>query len=57
VHVPAWLPDGTARVSYRGAAWQVRLAAGKPALGGEHVIVALHGSELVLAPLAGPQRP
>ena len=52
VHVPAWLPDGTARASYRGAAWQVRLAAGKPALGGDHVIVALHGSELLLAPLA-----
>jgi membrane protein implicated in regulation of membrane protease activity len=57
VHVPAWLPDGTARVSYRGAAWQVRLAAGKPAQGGEHVIVALHGSELLLAPLSGAASP
>ncbi len=54
VHVPAWQPDGTARVSYRGASWQVRLAAGKPAQGGDHVIVAVHGSELMLAPLVGP---
>ncbi len=50
VHVPAWSPDGTARVSYRGASWQVRLAAGHPAHGGDHVIVAVHGSELMLAP-------
>jgi membrane protein implicated in regulation of membrane protease activity len=44
--VPAWQPDGSARVSYRGAMWQVRHAgAGAPAAG-EHVIVAVHGHEL-----------
>ncbi len=55
VHVPAWQPDGTARVSYRGAQWQVRLAPGAAMATGDHTIVALRGTELVLAPLAaGP---
>ncbi len=50
VHVPAWLPDGTARVAYRGAQWQVRLAPGATAASGDHTIVAVHGTELLLAP-------
>ncbi|MDP1901948.1 MAG: NfeD family protein [Rubrivivax sp.] len=50
VHVPAWAADGSARVQYRGATWSVRFAhAGAPAPG-EHVIVAMHGSELRVAP-------
>lgn len=54
VHVDAWAEDGSARVRYRGAAWSVRLAhAGAPAPG-EHVIVALEGSELRLAPIRKP---
>ena len=51
VQVPEWAGDGTARVQYRGAAWSVRLAEGAPTAPGPHVIVAVHGSELRVAPL------
>ena len=60
VQVPAWNADGSARVQYRGAPWSVRLAqtgmgvgmnVGKP---GPHVIVAVRGSELQVAPSAAP---
>ena len=51
VQVPEWAGDGTARVHYRGAAWSVRLADGATAAPGPHVIVAVHGSELRVAPL------
>jgi membrane protein implicated in regulation of membrane protease activity len=51
VDVPEWAGDGTARVHYRGAAWSVRLAEGAPTAPGPHVIVAVHGSELRVAPL------
>ena len=48
VNVPAWEADGTARVPYRGAIWSARHSgAGTPAPG-EHVIVAVNGSELLL---------
>ena len=52
LQVPAWQADGTARVAYRGASWQVRLAPNQPSTTGEHTIVAVHGSELLLAPVA-----
>ena len=55
VHVPAWLADGTARVAYRGAQWQVRLAPHHPATPGDHTIMALNGAELLLAPIAPNQ--
>ena len=51
VQVPAWSADGTARVQYRGASWAVRLADNGPAMPGTHTIVALHGSELLVAPV------
>jgi membrane protein implicated in regulation of membrane protease activity len=54
VQVAAWGADGTARVHYRGAAWSVRLAAGSVAAPGSHVIVAVQGSELRVAPAARP---
>jgi membrane protein implicated in regulation of membrane protease activity len=54
VQVTEWQPDGTARVHYRGAAWSVRLARGGPPLPGAHVIVAVQGSELHVAPAAPP---
>ena len=51
LQVPAWSGDGTARVQYRGASWAVRFAGqGQPAPG-EHVIVALNGNELRVAPV------
>jgi membrane protein implicated in regulation of membrane protease activity len=48
VHVPAWEPDGTARVPYRGATWSVRHSGAEAPSPGDHVIVAVHGSELML---------
>ena len=50
LHVPAWADDGSARVPYRGATWTVRLAHGGPPRPGPHVIVAVQGSELHVAP-------
>jgi membrane protein implicated in regulation of membrane protease activity len=49
VHVDAWAEDGTARASYRGASWAVRWAGEGAAVPGEHVIVAIQGSELRVA--------
>ena len=52
LRVDAWGADGTARVPYRGAAWSVRFdGPGTPAPG-EHVIVAVHGTQLRVAPAA-----
>ena len=60
VQVPAWDADGSARVQYRGAAWSVRLSQTGLGMGtgmgvgigrpGPHVIVAIRGSELQVAP-------
>jgi membrane protein implicated in regulation of membrane protease activity len=52
VHVPAWAPDRTARVPYRGSQWTARLQPGAPAEAGEHVVKAVEGNWLVLAPLS-----
>jgi membrane protein implicated in regulation of membrane protease activity len=53
VQVDAWGSDRHARVHYRGAAWSARFAgAGAPAPG-EHVIVAVEGSQLVLDRIPG----
>ena len=54
VHVPAWSAEGTARVQYRGATWSVRLATGSVAAPGSHIILAVQGSELRVAPAAQP---
>ena len=50
VQVSAWAPDGSARVQYRGASWAVRYAGSGVPASGEHVIVALNGNELRVAP-------
>jgi membrane protein implicated in regulation of membrane protease activity len=50
VHVAAWSATGTARVSYRGSTWSARLQPGAPAASGEHVVAAVEGNWLVLAP-------
>lgn len=50
LHVAAWDAEGTARVPYRGAQWAVRYAGDGPPAPGEHVIVALDGNELRVAP-------
>lgn len=50
VRVDTWGADRNARVQYRGASWEVRYAgSGEPAPG-EHVIVAVHGNRLDIAP-------
>ena len=54
VQVPAWNADGSARVQYRGAPWSVRLLQPGTPAPGPHVIVAVRGSELQLAPTAAP---
>ena len=51
VHVAAWRADGTARVHHRGASWEARPAGGMPAPAGDHVISAVDGNQLVLAPV------
>ena len=50
VQVTAWQADGSARVQYRGAQWSARLAQGGKAGLGPHIIVAVRGSELQVAP-------
>jgi len=52
VSVVAWQPDGTARVHYRGTTWSARLTAGAPPIAGEHLVHAVEGNWLVLAPAA-----
>jgi membrane protein implicated in regulation of membrane protease activity len=50
VRVDAWGADGNAQVTYRGASWSVTYrGTGAPAPG-EHTIVAVQGSRLVVAP-------
>ena len=56
VQVPAWQADGKARVAYRGAAWTVRHAGPTAPAEGEHRIVAVHGNELDVVPVA-PRAP
>jgi membrane protein implicated in regulation of membrane protease activity len=52
VRVAEWAADGTARVSYRGAAWAVRYAGSGTPAAGDHVIVAVNGNEFAVAPTA-----
>ncbi len=48
VFVDAWSADGTATVRYRGAQWTVVPRAGSTASTGEHRVVEVIGSRLVL---------
>lgn len=48
VHVDAW-SDGSARVMYRGAMWDLDLAPGAIAGSGAYKIVEIRGSRLVVA--------
>lgn len=47
VHVPAW-QNGAARVMYRGALWDVELAAGATPAPGTFVIREVQGSRLIV---------
>ena len=50
VQVELWDAGGAARVRYRGANWQVRFQGAGAPRPGPHVIVALNGNELAVAP-------
>ena len=50
VHVSDWADDRTARISYRGSIWQARLQPGALPAPGDHVVAAVEGNWLVLAP-------
>ena len=48
VQVDGWNADGTARVPYRGSAWNVRWIGDGPAVPGTHVIAEVRHNELAL---------
>ena len=48
VQVDGWNADGTARVPYRGSAWNVRWIGDGPAVPGMHVIAEVRHNELAL---------
>jgi membrane protein implicated in regulation of membrane protease activity len=48
IHVDAWNTDGTATVRYRGAQWTVVQRAGRTPSTGEHRVVEVIGSRLVV---------
>ena len=48
VHVVHWNADGTARVQYRGAEWNVRYQGGGTPTAGDYTIRALDGSCLLV---------
>ena len=51
VHVSHWKTDGTAQVSYRGAAWSVQAAPGATQHAGSYRVTALSGNRLVVEPV------
>jgi len=56
VYVAAWSPDATARVQYRGAQWSAKYGGPNTPAPGDHTIVAVEGSRLIVAP-ARPTTP
>lgn len=52
VYVANWESNRTSQVSYRGSTWKVRLQPDVSASPGEHVIIAVEGNSLILAPLS-----
>ncbi|MEO5686467.1 MAG: NfeD family protein [Burkholderiaceae bacterium] len=48
VQVDGWAADGTARVPYRGSAWNVRYIGDGAAVAGAHVIAEVRHNELAL---------
>ncbi|MDZ7653329.1 MAG: NfeD family protein [Burkholderiaceae bacterium] len=49
VRIDHWSAARTARTTYRGAQWDVELAAGEEPLPGDYVIREIHGSRLIVA--------
>jgi membrane protein implicated in regulation of membrane protease activity len=50
VHVERWHSDGTAQVQYRGANWSASFRGANAPVPGEHTIVAIQGSRLIVSP-------
>jgi len=50
LQVEAWDAQGAARVSYRGSAWNVEYRGPGTPAPGTHVIVAVQGNRLIVAP-------
>ena len=50
LRVDSWTAERTARASYRGAVWDVELAAGEPPASGEFVIRDIQANRLIVAP-------
>jgi len=48
VQVPQWQPDGSARIQYRGSAWDARHVGSGMPLPGLHTIRAVEGNRLML---------
>ncbi len=48
VQVEGWQTDGTARVQYRGAGWDVSFAGSGAPAPGEHIVFAVEGNRLLL---------
>ncbi|MDE2401705.1 MAG: NfeD family protein [Burkholderiales bacterium] len=48
VDVPQWNPDGSTRVTYRGAQWDARCRGHVPPQPGTHRISAVEGNRLIL---------
>ncbi len=51
LQVGAWDAQGAARVSYRGSAWNVEYRGPGTPASGPHVIVAVRGNRLIVAPV------
>lgn len=51
VSVESWGPDGTSSVHYRGAKWAVSLVPGASPTPGQHRIVEVVGSQLIVSKL------
>lgn len=51
VNVEAWNPDGTSSVRYRGANWGVANVSGGPLATGQHQVVEVVGSRLMVRKL------
>lgn len=50
IQVDAWREDGTARVRYRGAEWEVKLVSHVAQAPGLHTIVEVRGSQFLVTP-------
>jgi membrane protein implicated in regulation of membrane protease activity len=50
VQVDAWSESGEARVSYRGAQWDIELEPGAARAAGPHTIREIRGSRLIVSP-------